>query len=56
MMTPDKDYGQLTSQNIMIYKPNMVIWIRSAERPRCDGKIRTELLKMIDYLGLMGDA
>ncbi len=58
MMTPDKDFGQLVSENIFIYKPGYKggppekLGIKEIcakygfERPE----------QVIDYLGLMGDA
>ncbi|MEE9363875.1 MAG: DNA polymerase I [Cellulophaga sp.] len=58
MVTPDKDFGQLVSENIFMYKParmgnGIEIWgipeIQkrfSVERPE----------QVIDYLGMMGDA
>ncbi len=58
MMTPDKDYGQLTSQNIMIYKPK---YGDSGFEVLNDKDVMEKYglnspLQMIDYLGLMGDA
>jgi DNA polymerase-1 len=58
MMTPDKDYGQLTSQKVQIYKPK---YGDSGFEMLDDEAIKTKYgltspLQMIDYLGLMGDA
>lgn len=58
MMTPDKDYGQLTSDKIFMYKPNFFGGGFSV----LDANAITEKYKlehpeqMIDLLGLMGDA
>ena len=58
MMTPDKDYAQLVSENIFMYKPG-----RSGNEtevlgvPEILSKFGLENpLQMIDYLGLMGDS
>lgn len=58
MMTPDKDYGQLTSKNIKIYKPK---YGDSGFETLDDVAIITKYglnnaSQMIDYLGLMGDS
>lgn len=57
MMTPDKDYGQLVSENIFIYKPGYKGGppekIGVAEICAKYGIQRTE--QVIDILGLMGD-
>jgi DNA polymerase I len=57
MMTPDKDYAQLVSENIFMYKPS-----RGGEAPEIWGipqvKENFEIddpLQVIDILGLMGD-
>lgn len=58
MMTPDKDYGQLTEPHIFIYKPKY----GSNDFDILDDKKVMEKyglsspLQMIDLLGLMGDA
>lgn len=58
MMTPDKDYGQLTSQNVFMYKPKFA----GAGFDVLDDKAVMEKYHiaspelMIDLLGLMGDA
>lgn len=57
MMTPDKDFGQLVSENIFIYKParlgNAVEIMGIAEVCKRFEIERTE--QVIDILGLMGD-
>lgn len=58
MMTPDKDYGQLTSDHIFMYKPKFI----GTGFDTLDAKAimdKYELSspeQMIDLLGLMGDA
>lgn len=58
MMTPDKDYGQLTSDHIYIYKPKFI----GSGFDVLDAKAVMEKYElsypyqMIDLLGLMGDA
>jgi len=58
MMTPDKDYGQLVSENIFIYKPGYQGG--SAEIlgvPEVLQKFDIERIdQVIDLLGMMGDA
>jgi len=57
MMTPDKDYSQLVSENIFIYKPGRgtddhEIW----GMPEVKTKFEIEdPLQVIDILALMGD-
>lgn len=58
MMTPDKDFGQLVSENIFIYKPS-----RGGEGPAilgvkevCEKFAVDDPLKVIDILGLWGDS
>jgi DNA polymerase-1 len=57
MMTPDKDYGQLVSENIFIYKParlgNGVEIMGVAEV--CKKWDIRNVSELIDILGLMGD-
>lgn len=58
MMTPDKDYGQLTSDKIFMYKPKFAgsgfdILDASAIMEKYELSSPTQ---MIDLLGLMGDA
>lgn len=57
MMTPDKDYAQLVSENIFMYKPS-----RGGEQPEiwgipevCENFMVDEPWQVIDVLGLMGD-
>jgi DNA polymerase-1 len=58
MVTPDKDYGQLCTQNIFMYKPPF----RGKKEEIMDDKAICEkwqidhVDKLIDILGLMGDA
>ena len=58
MMTPDKDYGQLVSDNVFIYRPkygDKEFEVMGVERVKEKfGIERTE--QVIDLLGLMGDA
>lgn len=58
MMTPDKDYAQLVSENIFMYKPS-----KGGEQPEIWGIPEVqkhfeveEPWQVIDILGLMGDA
>ncbi len=58
MMTPDKDYAQLVSKNIFMYKPS-----RGGEQPEiwgipevCENFQIDEPWQVIDVLGLMGDS
>lgn len=58
MVTPDKDFGQLVSENIFMYKPasrggGYEIWGIPEVQKRF-GVDRPE--QVIDYLGMMGDA
>jgi len=58
MMTPDKDYGQLTSDKIFMYKPKFAgsgFDVLDANAIMEKYKLSSPLL-MIDLLGLMGDA
>lgn len=58
MVTPDKDYGQLVSENIFIYKPNRMgngiekLGINEI----CEKYKIKNPLQVIDILGLMGDS
>ena len=58
MMTPDKDFGQLVSENIFIYKPARMG--NGAEimgvKEVCEKFSITSPLQVIDILGMMGDA
>ncbi len=58
MMTPDKDFGQLVTENIFMYKP-----ARSGNKPEvwgipeiCEKFEIEDPLQVIDYLGMRGDA
>ena len=58
MVTPDKDFGQLVSENIFMYKP-----AKAGEKPVIMGVPEVcqkfgikHPLQVIDFLGLMGDA
>jgi DNA polymerase-1 len=58
MMTPDKDFGQLVSENIFMYKPARMgketeIW---GVKEVCERFEVDSPLKVIDILGLWGDA
>ncbi|WP_149276706.1 DNA polymerase I [Pareuzebyella sediminis] len=58
MVTPDKDFGQLVSDNILMYRParmgnGIEIWGIPEVQKRF-GVERPE--QVIDYLGMMGDA
>ena len=58
MVTPDKDYGQLVSENIRIYKPGYqggTVEIMGPEEI-CKKWDITNVSQVIDILGLMGDA
>ena len=58
MVTPDKDYGQLVSENIKIYKPpyqGSVFEILGPEEV-CKKWDIENVNQVIDILGLMGDA
>lgn len=58
MMTPDKDYGQLTSDNIFMYKPNFFgSGFQTLDAEAIKEKYNlSSPTQMIDLLGLMGDA
>jgi len=58
MVTPDKDYAQLVSENIFMYRParmgnGIEIWDIEAVQKKFEVE-RPE--QVIDYLGMMGDA
>jgi DNA polymerase-1 len=58
MVTPDKDFGQLVSQNIKIYKPGYQggkVEIMG-EKEVCEKWGIKSVSQVIDILGLMGDA
>lgn len=58
MMTPDKDYGQLTSDKIFMYRPKLGFApLEILDEKGVMEKFEiSSALQMIDYLGLMGDA
>jgi DNA polymerase-1 len=58
MVTPDKDFGQLVSDNIFLYKPgrqgnDVEIW---GKKEVCERWGIRRVEQVIDMLGLMGDA
>ena len=58
MMTPDKDYGQLVSENIFMYKPaymgnGVEVWGIEEVKKRFEIE---RVDQVIDFLGMMGDA
>ncbi len=58
MVTPDKDYGQLVSENIFMYKPayqGRPVEVLGTEEIKAKWEI-DDVLKVIDILGLMGDS
>lgn len=58
MVTPDKDFGQLVSENIFMYKPaRMGNGIEIWGIPEIQSRFGVETPEqVIDYLGMMGDA
>jgi len=58
MVTPDKDYAQLVSENIFMYRPSRMgngIEIWDVEKVKEKFEVQ-DPLQVIDYLGMMGDA
>ena len=58
MVTPDKDFAQLVSENIFMYKPARMgngIEIWDVEKVKEKFEVENPL-QVIDYLGMMGDA
>ncbi|NJB83571.1 DNA polymerase I [Wenyingzhuangia aestuarii] len=58
MVTPDKDYAQLVSENIFMYRPSRMgngIEIWDVEKVKEKFEVENPL-QVIDYLGMMGDA
>lgn len=58
MMTPDKDYGQLVSDNIFLYKPakngnEAEVW---GVKEVCDYWQIKDVMQVVDILGLQGDS
>ncbi len=58
MVTPDKDYGQLVSENIFMYKPGSRGKPTQVMGPKeiCDYWDIERVDQVIDILGMMGDA
>jgi DNA polymerase-1 len=58
MVTPDKDYGQLVSDTIKIYKPPYQGGLAEIMGPKevCEKWNIKEVSQVIDILGLMGDS
>jgi DNA polymerase-1 len=58
MVTPDKDYGQLVSEKIRIYKPPYQGGLAEIMGPKevCEKWNIKDVSQVIDILGLMGDA
>ncbi|HEU4904457.1 MAG TPA: DNA polymerase I, partial [Flavisolibacter sp.] len=58
MVTPDKDYGQLVSDKVKIYKPSYQGGDVEIMGPKevCDKWCIPDVAHVIDILGLMGDA
>jgi DNA polymerase I len=58
MMTPDKDYGQLVTENIHLYKPAYMGNAVDIMGPKevCEKWDIENVLQVIDILGLQGDA
>ena len=58
MMTPDKDYGQLVSENVFMYRPkygDKEFKVMGVEEVKAKFNIESPL-QVIDMLGLMGDS
>ena len=58
MVTPDKDYAQLVSENIFMYRParmgnGIEIWGVKEVQEKFEVQ---DPLQVIDFLGMMGDA
>jgi DNA polymerase I len=58
MVTPDKDYGQLVTEKIHIYKPGYQGGLAEILGPKevCEKWNIKDVAQVIDILGLMGDA
>jgi len=57
MVTPDKDFAQLVSENIFMYRPMFGGGYETWGIPEVQKKFEVEdPLQVIDYLGMMGDA
>lgn len=58
MVTPDKDFAQLVTDNVFMYKParmgnGIEIWDREKVKEKFDVE---DPVQVIDFLGMMGDA
>ena len=57
MVTPDKDFAQLVSENIFMYRPVFGGGYETWGIPEVQKKFEvTDPLQVIDFLGMMGDA
>src|SRR5690554_4479960 len=57
MVTPDKDFAQLVSENIFMYRPVFGGGYETWGVPEVQKKFEvTDPLQVIDFLGMMGDA
>ncbi|WP_299249613.1 DNA polymerase I [uncultured Lacinutrix sp.] len=57
MVTPDKDFAQLVSENIFMYRPMFGGGYETWGIPEVQKKFAvTDPLQVIDFLGMMGDA
>lgn len=57
MVTPDKDFAQLVSENIFMYKPGFRGGYETWGIPEVQQKFEVEdPLQVIDFLGMMGDS
>jgi DNA polymerase-1 len=58
MVTPDKDYGQLVTEKVRIYKPGYQGGLAEVLGPKevCEKWNIKDVAQVIDILGLMGDA
>ena len=57
MVTPDKDFAQLVSENIFMYRPVFGGGYETWGIPEVQKKFEVESpLQVIDYLGMMGDS
>jgi DNA polymerase-1 len=57
MVTPDKDFAQLVSENIFMYRPVFGGGYETWGIPEIQAKFEvTEPLQVIDFLGMMGDS
>ena len=59
MVTPDKDFGQLVSENIFMYRPARIraTGLKFGVSRKCSSDLGlSDPEQVIDYLGMMGDA